>query len=105
MNPPAPGQLPSDNPKVAEQLWTFRPKGPKGRIQPAAPFFWSIWKFSKNKSVARSLLTYLSQRPAWSGSSPAAAVRHPPFSGLRDFKIWAEAGPPKVPCTTIHQGR
>jgi len=98
MNPPSAWAVAKrDNPKVAEQLWTFpAPKGPKGRIQPAAPFFWSIWKFSKNKSAARSLLTYLSQRPAVERIvTGSGGYDIPPFSGLRDFQIWAEAGPPK----------
>jgi ABC-type glycerol-3-phosphate transport system substrate-binding protein len=98
MNPPSAWAVAKrDNPKVAEQLWTFpAPKGPKGRFQPAAPFFWSIWKFSKNKSAARSLLTYLSQRPAVERIvTGSGGYDIPPFSGLRDFKIWAEAGPPQ----------
>src|SRR5205807_6051596 len=64
MNPPSAWAVAKrDNPKVAEQLWTFpAPKGPKGRFQPGLPFYWGIWKFSKNKSAAKSLLIYLSQR-------------------------------------------
>ena len=54
-----------DNPKVAEQLWTFpSPKGPKGRYQPLTPFFWGVWKFSSNKAAAKSLLMHLSQQSA-----------------------------------------
>ena len=98
MNPPSAWAVAKrDNPKVAEQLWTFpAPKGPKGRFQPAGPFYWGIWKFSNNKSAARSLLTYLSQRSAVEQIVTASGGYDvPPFSGLRDFKIWAEAGPPK----------
>jgi len=86
-----------DNPKVAEQLWTFpAPKGPKGRYQPGLSFFWGIWKFSKNKAAAKSLLTYLSQRPVVEQLVEASGGYDlPPFSSLRDFKIWAEAGPPR----------
>ncbi|HTS51689.1 MAG TPA: extracellular solute-binding protein [Burkholderiales bacterium] len=98
MNPPSAWAVAKrDNPKVAEQLWTFpAPKGPKGRFQPASPLYWGIWKFSKNKSAAKSLLTHLSQ-PASVEQLVTGSGGYdiPPFPGLRDFKIWAEAGPPK----------
>ena len=43
-----------DNSKLAEQLWTFAaPKGPKGRFQPGLPYYWGIWKFSRDKAAAR----------------------------------------------------
>jgi ABC-type glycerol-3-phosphate transport system substrate-binding protein len=86
-----------DAPKVAEQLWTFpTPKGPKGRFDAAVPFFWGTWKFSPNKSAAKSLLTFLCQR---SSVEQTVAASHgydiPPFEGLHDFKTWEEEGPPK----------
>jgi ABC-type glycerol-3-phosphate transport system substrate-binding protein len=86
-----------DAPKVAEQLWTFpTPKGPKGRFDAAVPFFWGTWKFSPNKSAAKSLLTFLCQR---SSVDQTVAASHgydiPPFEGLHDFKTWAEEAPPK----------
>src|SRR5262252_963113 len=86
-----------DNPKIAEQLWSFpSPKGPKGRFDAAVPFFWGTWKFSPNKSAAKSLLTYLCQRSA---VEQTVAASHgydiPPFEGLHDFKTWAEESPPK----------
>jgi len=98
MNPPSAWAVAKrDNPKVAEQLWTFpAPKGPKGRFQPAGPFYWGIWKFSKNKEAARSLLTYLSQRSSVEQLVTASAGYDvPSFPALRDFEIWAEVGPPK----------
>jgi ABC-type glycerol-3-phosphate transport system substrate-binding protein len=98
MNPPSAWAVAKrDNPKVAEQLWTFpAPRGPKGRFQPYTPYFWGIWKFSKNKSAARSLLTHLSQRPAAEALVNASGgFDIPPFAGMRDFKIWNEVGPPK----------
>jgi ABC-type glycerol-3-phosphate transport system substrate-binding protein len=97
MNPPSAWAVAKrDNPKVAEQLWTFpSPKGPKGRFQPGLPFFWGIWKFANNKPAAKSLLTYLSQRSAVEQLVAASGGYDiPSFSGLRDFKIWAEQGPP-----------
>ncbi len=86
-----------DAPKVGEQLWTFpTPKGPKGRFDAAVPFFWGIWKFSPNKSAAKSLLTYLCQRSSVEQTVAASkGYDIPPFSGLHDFKTWADEGPPK----------
>jgi ABC-type glycerol-3-phosphate transport system substrate-binding protein len=98
MNPPSAWAVAKrDAPKVAEQLWTFpSPKGPKGRYTPSIPFYWGIWKFSKNKAAAKSLLTYLSQRPAVEQLVLASGGFDVPcFAGLRDFKIWSEVGPPK----------
>jgi ABC-type glycerol-3-phosphate transport system substrate-binding protein len=98
MNPPSAWAVAKrDNPKLAEQLWTFpAPKGPNGRFQPVLPFYWGIWKFSKNKAAARSLLTYLSQRDAVEQLVVASGGYDvPAFSGLRNLKIWSEVGPPK----------
>jgi ABC-type glycerol-3-phosphate transport system substrate-binding protein len=98
MNPPSAWAVAKrDNPKVAEQLWTFpSPKGPQGRYQPNIPFYWGIWKFSKNKAAAKSLLTYLSQRSSVEQLVQASGgYDMPAFAGLRDFKIWADVGPPK----------
>src|SRR5882724_482818 len=86
-----------DAPKVAEQCWTFpSPKGPKGRFDAAVPFFWGTWRFSPNKSAAKGLLTFLCQR---SSVEQTVAASHgydiPPFSGLHDFKTWADESPPK----------
>ena len=64
MNPPSAWAVAKrDNPKVAEDCWTFAtPKGPKGRYAPGLPFFWSIWKLSPNKAAAKSLLAHLLTR-------------------------------------------
>jgi ABC-type glycerol-3-phosphate transport system substrate-binding protein len=98
MNPPSAWAVAKrDAPQVAEQLWTFpSPKGPKGRYDPGLSYFWGIWKFAANKPAAKSLLTYLSQRAAVDQLVTASGgFDIPGFSGLRDFKIWAEQGPPK----------
>jgi ABC-type glycerol-3-phosphate transport system substrate-binding protein len=98
MNPPSAWAVAKrDAPQVAEQCWTHgMPAGPKGRFGPFLPFFWGIWAFSKNKSAAKSLLTYL--------SLPSSAERLveasggydlPSFANLTNFKTWADAGPPK----------
>jgi ABC-type glycerol-3-phosphate transport system substrate-binding protein len=98
MNPPSAWAVAKrDNPKVAEQLWTFpTPRGPKGRYQPYLPYFWGIWKFSKNKAAAKSLLLHISQRSAVEKMVAASqGYDVPAFAKLNDFKAWAEEGPPK----------
>ncbi|HEV2097950.1 MAG TPA: extracellular solute-binding protein, partial [Stellaceae bacterium] len=66
MNPPSAWAVAKkDNPKVAEQCWTHpMPKGPKGRFVGQLPQFYGLWSFSKNKSAAKDLLLYISQKPA-----------------------------------------
>ena len=86
-----------DAPKVAEQCWHFpSPKGPKGRFDPAQPSFWGIWKFSPNKAAAKSLALHLWEKPS---VEQLVAGSHgydmPCFATLRDFKTWADEGPPK----------
>lgn len=98
MNPPSAWAVAKrDNVKVAEQLWTFpAPRGPKGRYSPYIPYFWGIWKFSKNKAAAKSLLVHLSQREAVEKMVAASqGYDIPSFAKLHDFKTWAEEGPPK----------
>jgi len=98
MNPPSAWAVAvRDAPKVAEQLWTFDPPaGPKGRYDPFLPYFWGIWKFSANKNAAKSLLTFLSQRPQ---VEQLVAASHgydlPSFAKLHDFKTWSDEAPPK----------
>jgi ABC-type glycerol-3-phosphate transport system substrate-binding protein len=86
-----------DAPKVAEQCWHFpSPKGPKGRFDPAQPSYWGIWRFSPNKAAAKSLAAYLWQKSSVEqlvGGSHGYDI--PAFGTLRQFKTWAEEGPPK----------
>ncbi|MGA8049048.1 MAG: extracellular solute-binding protein [Burkholderiales bacterium] len=97
MNPPSAWSVAKrDNPSVAADCWTFAsPKGPKGRYAPALPFFWAVWKFSPNKSAAKSLLAHLITRQS-SERFVAASNGYdiPGFKNLRDFKTWAEVEPP-----------
>lgn len=98
MNPPSAWAVAKrDNMKIAEQCWTFpSPRGPKGRYAPGLPFFWGIWNWSKNIPAAKSLLAHLSQRSSVERLVTASGGYDiPGFSGLRDFKTWAEEGPPK----------
>lgn len=98
MNPPSAWAVAKrDNIQVAEDCWLFAsPKGPKGRYAPSLPFFWAIWKFSPNKSAAKSLLAHLLTRHS-AERFVAASVGYdiPGFKRLRDFKTWAEVEPPK----------
>ena len=98
MNPPSAWAVAKrDNPKVAENCWTFAaPKGPKGRYTPGQPYFLGIWNFSPNKPAAKSLITYLSQRSSVE-QLVAASVGYdiPSFDKLLDFNTWKEVGPPK----------
>ena len=98
MNPPSAWAVAKrDAPKVAEQLWSFpAPAGPKGRMQPYLPYFWGIWKFSKNKAAAKSLLMHISERGAVEKMVAASqGYDIPAFAKLNDFKTWSEEGPPK----------
>ncbi|WP_029582127.1 ABC transporter substrate-binding protein [Bradyrhizobium sp. URHD0069] len=86
-----------DAPLVAEHCWTHGfPAGPKGRFTAYAPFFWSIWAFSKNKDAAKSLLVHLS-RPSSIEKLVVASGGYdlPPYESLTMLEVWAEAGPPK----------
>jgi hypothetical protein len=97
MNPPSAWAVAvRDNLKVAEQCWTFpSPKGPKGRFAPGLPYFWGTWKWSKNISAAKSLLTHLSERDSIEKMViGSGGYDIPGYSNLRDFKTWAEVGPP-----------
>ena len=77
INPPSAWAVAKrDAPQVAEQCWTHGfPVGPKGRFAPFLPYYWSIWKFAKNKEAAKSLLVHLSQpEPSRRWSGPVAAT-------------------------------
>jgi ABC-type glycerol-3-phosphate transport system substrate-binding protein len=98
MNPPSAYAVAKrDNPKVAEQLYTFEmPKGPKGRYAPYLPFLWALWSFSKNKSAGKSLLAHLLQRENVEQLVNASiGYDIPSFDSMRNFKIWEEVAPPK----------
>ena len=64
MNPPSAWAVAKrDNPTVAANCWTHpMPKGPKGRFVGQLPQFYGLWSFSKNKTAAKDLLTYISQK-------------------------------------------
>jgi ABC-type glycerol-3-phosphate transport system substrate-binding protein len=86
-----------DAPKVAADCWTFpAPKGPKGRFLPLGAFSWGVWNFSPNKSAAKDLIEFLSQREnVEARCNVVEGFDIPPFASMADFKIWDEVEPPK----------
>ena len=86
-----------DAPQIAEDCWTFpTPKGPKGRLVPHRPYFWGIWHFAQNKTAAKELINYLSQRSQVEELVTAVVGYDiPPFLSMADFKTWEEVEQPK----------
>jgi ABC-type glycerol-3-phosphate transport system substrate-binding protein len=86
-----------DAPKVAADCWTFpAPKGPKGRFLPLGAFSWGVWNFSSNKTAAKELIEYLSQREnVEARCTVTLGYDVPPFASMTDFKVWDEVEPPK----------
>jgi ABC-type glycerol-3-phosphate transport system substrate-binding protein len=86
-----------DAPLVAADCWTFpAPKGPKGRFLPLGAFSWGIWNFSTNKTAAKELIEFLSQRENVEARCKVVqGYDVPPFASMTDFKIWDEVEPPK----------
>ena len=97
MNPPSAWAVAKrDNPSVAANCWTHAiPRGPKGRFVGQLPQFYGLWKFSANKSAAKDLLLYISQRDAV-GQLVAASFGYdlPSFKSLYDFDTWKTVEPP-----------
>jgi hypothetical protein len=97
MNPPSAWAVAKrDNPTVAEQCWTHpMPRGPKGRFVGQLPQFYGVWAFSKNKSAAKDLLTYISQKDSISQLVQASfGYDLPSFKTLYDLDTWKTVGPP-----------
>lgn len=86
-----------DAPQVAENCWHFpSPAGSNGRFTPYLPYFWGVWSFSKNKSAAKALIEYLSQREqAQQMVAASNGYDIPPFDSMTDFETWQTEGPPK----------
>ena len=86
-----------DAPVVAADTWHFpNPRGKMGRLVPHRPYFWGIWQWAQNKSAARDLLAFVSQRDVVSKLSvPVAGYDIPPFLSMADLPVWADIEPPK----------
>jgi len=98
MNPPSAWAVAKrDAPQVAQNLWTFGPpKGPKGRMMPFLPYYWTVWKFSPNKPAAKALLTYLQQEAQVERLVEASqGYDIPPYRKLNNFNVWSKQGPPE----------
>jgi hypothetical protein len=97
MNPPSAWAVAKrDNPKVAENCWTHpMPRGPGGRFVGQLPQFYGLWRFSQNKSAAKELLLYLSQKPVVAKLVEASfGYDLPAFKSMYDFDTWKTVGPP-----------
>jgi hypothetical protein len=86
-----------DAPAIAADTWHFpNPRGKMGRLVPHRPYFWGIWQWAQNKSAARDLIAFVSQRDVVSKLSvPAAGYDIPPFLSMADLPVWADTEPPK----------
>ena len=97
MNPPSAWAVAKrDNLQVAENCWTHAmPKGPKGRFVGQLPFFYGLWTFSKNKSAAKDLLLYISQKDSARRLVAASnGYDLPSFKSFYDFDTWKMVEPP-----------
>ena len=97
MNPPSAWAVAKrDNPKVAEKCWTHPvPKGPKGRFVGQLPMFYGVWQFSKNKTAAKELLTYISQKSSVAQLVEASVGYDlPSFKSMYDLPTWSKVEPP-----------
>ncbi|MGH7152810.1 MAG: ABC transporter substrate-binding protein, partial [Acetobacteraceae bacterium] len=85
------------NPTIGEQIWHHPlPGGKYGRFLPWGPTFLGIWNFSRNKTAAKELITWLGERAQVEATLVTSqGYDVPPFASLNDFPIWAEAEPPK----------
>jgi Bacterial extracellular solute-binding protein len=97
MNPPSAWAVAKrDNLQVAQNCWTHgMPRGPKGRFVGQLPMFYGLWSFSPNKSAAKDLLLYISQRDAVRQLVAASSGYDlPSFKSLHDFDTWKTVEPP-----------
>jgi len=86
-----------DAPEVANNTWYIdMPRGPEGRYVGDLRYFWGIWNFSRNKTAAKDLLLFLSQRTAAEEFvRTSLGYDLPPFASMYDFPTWREQGPPQ----------
>jgi ABC-type glycerol-3-phosphate transport system substrate-binding protein len=97
LNPPSAWAVAKrDNLQVAEKCWYApMPAGPEGRFTPYVPLFLGIWSFARNKTAAKGLIEFLSERDSAERQTTATeGYDIPPFQSMSDFRIWETAGPP-----------
>jgi hypothetical protein len=98
INPPSAWTVAKrDQPAVAAQVWHHDvPRGPKGRFRSSYPLTWGIWQFSKNKSAAKDLLLFLSQKEQqWKLITASQGYDMPQLPAFLNHPVWIEEGPPK----------
>jgi len=66
----------------------------EGRFVGQLPQFYGVWSFSKNKTAAKDLLLYISQKPAVGDSWRSVGYDLPSFKSLYDFDTWKTVAPP-----------
>lgn len=96
-NPPSAWSVAKrDQPQVAAQLWHHdTPSGPHGRFRGTLPRGNGIWKFSKNKSAAKALLSHLLSRESqFQLVSASQGYDMPVFPSMFDHPIWSQIDPP-----------
>jgi hypothetical protein len=55
-----------------------------------------LWQFSRNKTAAKELITWLAERPqVEERCTIIEGFDVPPFQSMTDFKVWENAAPPQ----------
>jgi ABC-type glycerol-3-phosphate transport system substrate-binding protein len=71
------------------------PRGPKGRFVGQLPQFYGVWSFSQNKSAAKDLLLYISQKESIRQLVEASiGYDLPSFKSMYDLDTWKTVEPP-----------
>jgi Bacterial extracellular solute-binding protein len=96
-DPPSPYAVAKrDKMTVFEDMWAFPcPTGPAGRFIPHGHAFSGIWKFARNKTAAKDLNVYLSQRALFEERCRTVegfdlAV----LTSMSESTVWDEVTPP-----------
>lgn len=84
-------------PDVAAQLWHHdTPTGPKGRFRGCLYMTYGLWKFAKDKKVAKEFMKWFLESPQqWKILQAAQGYDMPQLKPLEAHPVWSEIGPPK----------
>jgi ABC-type glycerol-3-phosphate transport system substrate-binding protein len=84
-------------PDVAAQLWHHdTPRGPKGRFRGCLFFTYGLWKWCKDKKMAKEYLKYmLESAQQWKILAAAQGYDMPQLKPMYSHPVWEEIGPPK----------